>query len=158
RLMVIADRRSYRPGDTAELLVLSPFSPAEGLLTLERSGIAATQRFSVTGPTTTVKVPVTEGLLPGASAHITLVGIAKRTDTAADPTHPARPSFASGEVFLRVSTESRQLSLSVKPKEETLQPGGETSISLDLKDAAGKPAKGEVAVVVVDEAILALAD
>ena len=36
------DKQEYRAGDTAEVLVLAPFSPAEGLLTLRRSGLVRT--------------------------------------------------------------------------------------------------------------------
>ena len=42
---LIPDRKEYQPGDTAELLVQSPFYPAEGVLTLRRSGIVTTERF-----------------------------------------------------------------------------------------------------------------
>jgi uncharacterized protein YfaS (alpha-2-macroglobulin family) len=47
--------------------------------------------------------------------------------------------------------------LQVTPKDKELEPGGETSVDVLVKDAAGRPVKGaELAVVVVDEAILAL--
>jgi alpha-2-macroglobulin len=45
----------------------------------------------------------------------------------------------------------------VTPREKALSPGGETVLHLVLRDAAGRPvANGEAAVVVVDEAVLAL--
>jgi len=45
----------------------------------------------------------------------------------------------------------------VLPAQKELEPGGQTSLNLALKDASGKPVEGaELAVVVVDEAILAL--
>ncbi len=51
----------------------------------------------------------------------------------------------------------RTLELQVTPAELELEPGGETAISLLLNDSQGRPVSGaEVAVVVVDEAILAL--
>ncbi|MGH9824569.1 MAG: alpha-2-macroglobulin family protein, partial [Blastocatellia bacterium] len=51
----------------------------------------------------------------------------------------------------------RKLTVSATPRDKALEPGGETSVDLDVKDATGKPVQGsEVALVVVDEAILSL--
>jgi uncharacterized protein YfaS (alpha-2-macroglobulin family) len=44
QLTLIPDKELYAPGDTAEILVQSPFTPAEGLLTVSRSGIIYTER------------------------------------------------------------------------------------------------------------------
>ena len=38
---LIPDREEYQPGDTAEILVQAPFTPAEGLLTVRRDGPGA---------------------------------------------------------------------------------------------------------------------
>jgi len=47
--------------------------------------------------------------------------------------------------------------VSAEPKEKTLAPGGETKLDIEVKDQNGAPvANSEVAVVVVDESILAL--
>jgi len=50
---LIPDKESYQPGDTAEILVQSPFSMAEGLLTVSRSGFLYTRRFTIEGGSTT---------------------------------------------------------------------------------------------------------
>ncbi len=39
---LIPDQETYQPGDVAHILVQAPFSPAEGLLTVSRSGILYT--------------------------------------------------------------------------------------------------------------------
>ena len=44
---LIPDKENYLPGDVAEILVQSPFSPAEGLLTVSRSGLLYTERFQI---------------------------------------------------------------------------------------------------------------
>ena len=38
---LVPDRQEYRPGDVAKLLVMAPFAPAEGVLTLRRAGLAS---------------------------------------------------------------------------------------------------------------------
>src|SRR5439155_13129437 len=45
------------------------------------------------------------------------------------------------------------------PRDKTLEPGGNSVINVEAKDASGKPVTGsEVAVVVVDESVLALTE
>ncbi|HXG85742.1 MAG TPA: DUF6049 family protein, partial [Pyrinomonadaceae bacterium] len=68
-----------------------------------------------------------------------------------------RPAFASGSINLPISTASRKLTVSAEPQAKTLEPAGETKINVEVKDFSGEPvANSEVAVVVVDESILAL--
>ena len=39
KVELIPDRKEYKAGDTAEVLVQAPFTPAEAVMTLRRSGI-----------------------------------------------------------------------------------------------------------------------
>ena len=113
----------------------------------------------MTGASHTLEVPIEEALTPNVHVQVDLVGAAPRTSDAGEPDPKAapRPAFAAGAVELRVPPRQRTLALRVTPRETALAPGGETVLDLDLRDAAGRPvADGEVAVVVVDEAVLAL--
>ncbi|HEX8710100.1 MAG TPA: alpha-2-macroglobulin family protein, partial [Pyrinomonadaceae bacterium] len=156
---LIPDRREYRPGETAELLVQSPFYPAEGVVTLRRSGIISTEHFRMDKPSYTLRVPIQEGYTPNLIVQVDLNGAATRTDDAGTPDEklPKRPAFAKGELNLSIPPLSRQLTVKATPRDKALEPGANTSVSLEVRDAAGKPVAGsEVALVVVDEAILAL--
>ncbi|MBI3722732.1 hypothetical protein HY251_02075, partial [bacterium] len=142
-----------------ELLVQAPFSPAEGLITLRREGIVSTQRFSMDGPSTPVKVAIVEAHTPNVHVQIDLVGAAVRTTDAGvpDPKLSPRPAFAVGAIDLPVPPLARTLALKATPRDAALEPGGETTIDVSLRDAMGKAvAGGEVAVIVVDESVLAL--
>jgi uncharacterized protein YfaS (alpha-2-macroglobulin family) len=44
---LIPDKKNYAPGDAAEVLVTSPFAPAEGVLTVQRDGIIRSERFTM---------------------------------------------------------------------------------------------------------------
>jgi uncharacterized protein YfaS (alpha-2-macroglobulin family) len=156
---LIPDKKDYKPGDTAEILVQAPFFPAEGLLTLRRSGLVTTERFVMTGPSYTLKIPIKESYIPNLWAQVDLVGAAPRTDDAGQPKPdlPKRPAFATGELNLAVPPLQRTLTVTAAPREAKLEPGGATVVDVTVKDAAGKPVAGaELAVVVVDEAVLAL--
>ena len=156
---LIPDRKEYQPGQSAQILVQTPFYPAEGILTLRREGIVKTERFRMDGPSTTLTIPIVEGYLPNLHVQVDLSGAADRTDDKGQvqPKLAKRPAFAKGELNLSIPPKSRVLAVSATPRDKALEPGGETVVNVEVKDAAGQPGKGsQVAVVVVDESVLAL--
>ena len=158
-VQIIPSKKDFAPGDVAELLVIAPFTPAEGVLTLRRDGLVKTERFTMKDSSTTLKIPLDEKYLPNITAQVDLVGAAVRTNDKGEvETKLAkRPAFASGTMNLAISTASRQLTVSAEPVDKTLAPGGETKVNVAVKDYRGEPvANSEVAIIVVDESVLAL--
>lgn len=156
---IIPSKQNYAPGDVAEILVISPFSPAEGVLTLRREGIVKTERFSMKDSSITLKIPLDEKYLPNIYAQVDLVGAAVRTNDKGevDAKLSKRPAFARGNINLAISTASRKLTVSAEPREKTLAPGGQTEVDVEIKDVNGEPvANSEVAIIIVDESVLAL--
>ncbi|HET9532994.1 MAG TPA: DUF6049 family protein, partial [Blastocatellia bacterium] len=156
---LIPDRKEYQPGDTAEILVQAPFYPAEGVMTLRRSGILTTERFRMDGPSHTLKVAIREGYTPNLYVQVDLVGATARTDEEGKPNErlPKRPAFGAGTLNLSIPPLARKLKVEARPQEKALEPGGTTAVDVEVRDATGEPVAGsEIAVVVVDEAVLAL--
>ena len=77
-IKLVPDRKDYKAGDVAELLVQAPFYPAEGLLIIQRSGILNLERFRMDQPTTTLRVPIEEGWSPNVVAQVDLLGEVER--------------------------------------------------------------------------------
>ena len=157
---LIPDRKDYKAGDTAEILVQAPFYPAEGVLSVRRSGILKLERFRMDKPTTTLRVQIGEGWTPNVHVQVDLLGEVEREPARAGAKpRPKKPAFASGTLKLSIPPLDRRLLITATPKDKALAPGGETSVRVEVKDATGAPVKGgEVAVVVVDEAVLALSN
>jgi uncharacterized protein YfaS (alpha-2-macroglobulin family) len=158
-VQIIPSKKEYAPGEVAELLIISPFTPAEGVLTLRRDGLVKTERFSMKDSSMTLKIPLDEKYLPNIYAQVDLVGTAARTNDKGevDAKLASRPAFASGNINLSISTAARKLTVSAEPRDKTLVPGGETKVDILVNDNRGEPvANSEVAVVVVDESVLAL--
>ena len=158
---LIPDKQTYQPGDVARILVQAPFGGAEGLLTIDRSGIISTRRFTIQDTTITLEVPIDEKSIPNLNLQVDLNGSAPRTSDQGEalPGVDPRPAFATGRLTLSVPPQQRTLALTVSPDQPELEPGGETTLHVNVKDAAGRPVSGaEVTVVVVDEAILALSN
>jgi uncharacterized protein YfaS (alpha-2-macroglobulin family) len=159
KVELIPSSREYQPGETAEVLLQAPFFPAEGILTLRRSGIVTSERFAINSSSQTLKIPITEEHLPNIHLQVDLVGASSRTDDTGKPDAKLqkRPAFASGSLNLSVPPKSRKLMVATTPRDQELEPGGQTTVNLEVRDATGRPAQnGEIALVVVDESVLAL--
>ncbi|MCP4416622.1 MAG: hypothetical protein GY805_08365, partial [Chloroflexi bacterium] len=158
---LIPDKETYQPGDVAEILVQAPFAPAEGLLTVSRSGILYTEQFQLADGSATLQIPIEDGHIPNLHVQVDLVGETARTnaDGEAIADVPSRPAFAVGYLNLSIPPHSRTLTLEATPQDAALEPGGETTLDVQVVDANGQPvADAELAVVIVDEAILALSN
>jgi alpha-2-macroglobulin len=156
---IIPSKKDFAPSDLAELLVIAPFAPAEGVLTLRREGVAKVERFSMKDSSITLKIPLEEKYLPNLIAQVDIVGSAPRQNDKGevDPKLANRPAFATGEISLPISTASRKLTVAAEAVEKTLIPGASTKVNVTVTDHRGEPvADSEVALAVVDESVLAL--
>jgi uncharacterized protein YfaS (alpha-2-macroglobulin family) len=159
KVNLVSDKKEYRPGDTAEILVVAPFAPAEGVLTVRRQGIVSLERFTMATTSQAMKVKLDEALVPNAEIHIDLVGQDTRTDDAGNPNDqlPKRPAYASGSIQAKVLPVTRTIDVQANGKDTVLAPGGSTQVNVMVKDNTGRGVPdAEVSLVVVDESILAL--
>ncbi|MFQ5460232.1 MAG: MG2 domain-containing protein, partial [Anaerolineae bacterium] len=158
RVLVVPDREGYAVGDEAKILIQAPWPGADGLAILERSGVVDSIPFHMDGPTHELRVPIEDAHVPGLRVRVDLVGAAPR-DADAPADSPPRPAFATGEADLPVPPVGRTLAVAVEPDRDTVEPGSETEVSVLVRGPDGAPMPGaEVALVVVDEAVLSLTD
>lgn len=159
RVTLVPDRETWKVGETAGLLVQAPFFPAEGVLTLRAGGLLETRTFHLEGSSTRLEVPITDAHIPDLTVSVDLVGARVRSDDDGKPRPDLakRPAYAAGTVTLKVPPLERTLAVTVTPAKSRLDPGAGTTVAVGVKDAAGRPVSGaELAVVAVDEAVLAL--
>ncbi len=153
---LVPQQREYKPGETATLLVRSPFQTARGLVVLEREGIVDYLPVTIEGGTATVSFPVTETMIPnlGVSAVVTR----GRVDVAGAPPGQdlGRPAHASGHVELDVSKDPKKIAVTVTPERDAIAPGETLTVTLETKTTDGAPLPAAVAVFVVDEGVLSL--
>lgn len=152
---LIPNKEEYAPNETAEILLNAPFFPAEGVMLLERNGIVKTERFTLEKSSTVLKIPLEEAYLPNVHVEVSLVGATPYDED--NPKSPKIPAYATGNINLNISTASRKLNVTAEPTDKTLQPGGQTKVNIAVTDNDGKAAANtEVALVAVDESVLAL--
>lgn len=149
-MALVPDRATYRPGDTALILVPTPFDvPALALVTLEREGVLSEQVLTLSPDSPMLEIPLQEQHAPNVYLSVALI----RPGTA-----PGGPALAFGLVELQVSAERQQLQVALTPDREQAAPGEEVRFTLEARDQQGNPVQAEFSLALVDKAVLALAE
>jgi len=74
RIDLIADKRDYAVGDTAEILIASPFQgTTEALVTVERGGVLQAEHLTLEANSTVYRLPITEDMAPNVYVSILLI-------------------------------------------------------------------------------------
>jgi hypothetical protein len=149
-IRLVADKDRYSVGDTAEVLVPAPFAAATGLVTVERGKLITRSVQSFPTNSERLRVPIVDRDVPDVFVSVVLY----RPPTAADPV----PRYKVGYVQLPVSTDTRVLNVSIKPDKQQTKPGENVRYDIKVTDSAGKGVRAELAVAVIDKALLSLED
>ncbi|HSK18686.1 MAG TPA: MG2 domain-containing protein, partial [Longimicrobiales bacterium] len=144
---VIADREEYQPGDTARILVQPPFYPAEALVTIRSVGVLDARRLRIERPSHELILPITSEHIPNVNVRVDVIDASRGV------------SRAFGETSLSVPPHTRGLDVRIRPGAALVAPGANVTIDVEVRAADGRAAAGaEVALWMVDEAILGLGD
>jgi len=147
----VADAESYRVGDTARVLVPTPFTaPYEVLMTVERGGILSAQRFTAQETNLLIDIPIEDAYTP----NVVVSFVAVKGVDAANPV----PDVRIGMVELKVEPVEKTLTVEVISDRDAYEPGDRATLTVRTLDWRGEPVQAEVALAVVDKAVLALAD
>ncbi len=120
RIKLVVDKDEYKVGDTAEVLIPSPYQgKVKALVTIERGNVIDHQVIDLTTNSQVLRLPITSQYVPNVYVTVTIIkGI--------DATSPA-PSFKMGLAGLKVSTEQKQLSVIVTPRITSIAATGAVS-------------------------------
>jgi alpha-2-macroglobulin len=154
KMDVIPDRTRYSVGDTATILFASPFTNAEAWIAVEREGILLQRRIKITSGSTTMKLPITEAFAP--NAFVSIVVVRGRSAKPSSLEDPGRPTMRVGYASLRVTPETKRLTVTLSPKKPEYRPGDSARVDIAVRDAKGRGQRTEVTLWAVDEGVLAL--
>jgi uncharacterized protein YfaS (alpha-2-macroglobulin family) len=135
------DRKSYKPGETARLIVRAPITGGSLLLTLEGRDISSRQVVQLKEMVEVIEIPVTTAQAP--YIHISAVAV-------------GGGRFFSRTLPLRVDYQPDKLDVKVTTDKPVYGPGDQVQLTV-VATQAGKPLPTELSVGVVDEAIYAIA-
>ncbi|MBN2537838.1 hypothetical protein JXB37_06135, partial [candidate division WOR-3 bacterium] len=154
---LVRDKESYRPGDTALVLVKAPWPRCLAVVTVEREHVLDYFTVGLFGTAEVVRVPVKQEYLPNAFVSVMLLkgrtALDKFDETGADL---GKPGFKMGYVELPVEPDARKLEVALAGLDEEYRPGDSVSLELEVTDSDGNGRAAEVAVAVVDLGVLKL--
>ncbi len=155
RIDLVPEKKTYKPGDTARIMVKSPWEHATALLTTEREGVRTWKTFELTSTQTTVSVPIGEKDIPNLFVSVLLLK-GRTKEGAEDESDPGKPAFRIGYAAINVEDATKRLKVAVKANRDEYRPASKARIEVDVHDAAGKPTQSEVTLWAVDYGVLSL--
>ena len=157
-LALSADQTAYKPGQTARLSVRPRRPVSCYLLTLEREGVVEHRVVPAKAGLKYLEAPIRAEHAPNVFVSVLALtprgdfpGYASRYDSEA-------PGFYWGNLNLSVRQELEPLEVKIAPTKKELKAAPGATVELDLlaQSKDGKGVEAELAVAVVDEAVLAL--
>lgn len=157
RIEIIPDKESYKPGETAKILVKSPYEKALALITVEREFVLERFTKELVGSSEIVEVPIREDHLPNVYVSVILVqgriGFNRFNEEGEDI---GKPSFKIGYTNLAVDPQTKHLDISLTADKEEYRPRDSVTINIKVKNSRGKGQESEVVLAVVDLGVLSL--
>ncbi|NLE45731.1 MAG: alpha-2-macroglobulin [Chloroflexi bacterium] len=149
RFTLISDRASYVPGDTAEILIPSPFVGEQwAWLTIERGGILHQDVVKLETNSTIYEFPITNDYAPNIYVSVVIVRGPDDVERVA--------SHKVGYVELTVRPVEQSLAVTITPSMAQAEPGSTVTFQVEARDSTGEPVQAGFSLDVVDKAILSL--
>lgn len=149
RIDLVLDKKQYSLGDTAQVLVQSPYAKSTALVTLERGKIISKQLVALDSNSATISIPIADAYYPNVYVSVLLIPQGGFPD--------GIPSFKMGLANIPIVSTAKNLNVSVTAASQQYAPRDKAAFNIKTSDANGKPVSAEVSLSVVDKAVLALA-
>ena len=164
RIDLVPERKSYKPGETARIMIQSPWEQATALVTTEREGIRTYKQFALTSTQQSISIPITENDIPNVFVSVLLVkgrsvsapDAAAAASTSEDASDPGKPSFRLGYVELQVEDRSKRLTVALSANKEEYRPANTATVTVDVRDQQARGTASEVTLWAVDYGVLSL--
>ncbi len=146
---LVADKKQYDPGETAQILIASPFEgETYALVTVERGSIRFEEVIKLNINSTVYELPITPELAPNVYISVLIV-------KGVDAENP-RPNFKMGISEIMVNPSKQSLQVELIPDRTIAGPGEQVSYTVRTKDSSNRPIQAEVSLSLSDLATLSL--
>jgi len=152
--LVTPDKNRYKPGETARLVIQSPFQQGRALVVVEEPAGNTYTWVEVTGGKAVHELAIRSQHVPNVPVHVALMRGRLGEGDKDDARY--RPLTLGASVDVKVEPVRNQVKVDLKPP-DMARPGSTVPVEISLKDDQGKPLAGEVTLWLVDEAVLSLA-
>jgi len=152
RIKLVPEKQSYRPGETARILVLSPIE-GTALVTFERDGVQRHLLRKLRADDPVIEAPVTHQDAPNTFLSVLVI-----KGTLDGRREHREPMLRLGYCELNVENVRERLAVGLKVPRDYHRPGEEVVVSGAVRDHTGQPVPGaEVTLYAEDEGTLAVA-
>jgi uncharacterized protein YfaS (alpha-2-macroglobulin family) len=138
---IVADKKSYAPGDIAHLSIVSETAGFHALVIAQGYTTQMKQVMDSDGRTLSFDLPIT----PDSQPNITVEALYLKDNT-----------LYQASKVLKVPPVQQQLQVQITPAKDVFQPQQSVSYDVVTKDFTGKPVSADLSFGVVDEAIYSL--
>jgi uncharacterized protein YfaS (alpha-2-macroglobulin family) len=151
RVKLVAEKKSYQPGQTARVLVLSPID-GTALVTVEREKVLRSFFVQLKADNPVIEIPLTDDDAPNAFVSVLIVKGSKESAR-----QHKQPQLRLGYCELLVTNRRDALTVALDPPLDSYRPGAQVVLSGTVTLADGKPATGaEITLFAEDEGTLAV--
>ncbi|HKK07183.1 MAG TPA: alpha-2-macroglobulin family protein [Gammaproteobacteria bacterium] len=153
---VSTDRKRYRPGQTAHLVLESPFQEARALAIVETPEGNRYHWIDVDDGAATFALPIDKRFTPRVPVHFILMrGRLKDVPKDEGGVDLGKPTTVAATQWVEVEPVANRVQVKLDyPKRA--QPGDELAVTVKLSDPDGHPLAGQASLWLVDQAVLAL--
>jgi uncharacterized protein YfaS (alpha-2-macroglobulin family) len=149
RFTLVSDKSAYVPGETAEILIPSPFAGEQwAWVTTERGGVLQQEVIRLDSNSTVYRLPITADHAPNVFVSVVIV-------KGPDVTEPLA-THKVGYVMLTVEPVAQRLEIRLTPGVEQAEPGDTVAFDVLATDSSGQPVAAAFSLDLVDKAILTL--
>lgn len=154
---VATDKAEYVPGDVATLVLKSPFQKGQALAIVEAPDGNRYDWVEVKNGAATFKLPLSGNYTPRVPVHFVLQRgrVQGSAPVPGSETDFGKPQTLASTTWLEVKPVDNRVEVKLEHPERA-QPGDTVKLTVKLTTPQGKPVSGEVALWLVDQAVLAL--
>ncbi|CAN5370780.1 hypothetical protein BH11MYX1_BH11MYX1_19780 [soil metagenome] len=152
-LSITADREMYAAGETAKLMIQSTEVPATAVVSVSRQGVIEQHRLELRTHDTPFELAIDVSYLENVYVEVDRIAKRKTEDSiSADPL----PAHMEASINLKVDLDASRLQVKARPRQPVVGPGDQATFDVEITRDNKPVANAEVALIVVDEAVLAL--
>lgn len=140
-VQIIADKKSYAPGDTAHVSILSQMENFHALVVASGYSIEFKKVLSSTGKTLTFDLPITTDSQPNLNVSVAFV---------------QNDQLYQADKQIKVPPVQEQLQVEIAPVSQIFQPQQAAAYDVYTRDYQGKPVSADLSFGVVDEALYSI--
>ena len=138
QVRIITDKKSYAPGDTAHLSVITQVDGFHALITASGYTVEFRKVLDSSGKVLTFDLPITRDSQPNLTVDVVFLN---------------NETVYQGQRNIVVPTTQQKLQLTITPAAESFQPQQTAAYDVTAHDATGAPVSADFSFGVVDEAV-----